>query len=42
MKPKDIIPVSQNMNIISGEGINILEAVFLRVAGTGNSGTNRH
>ena len=28
MKPKDIIPVSQNMNSISGEGIQILGAAF--------------
>ena len=38
MKPKDIIPFSQNMNTISGEGIKILGAVFLRVAGTDESG----
>ena len=38
MKAKDIIPVSQNMNTISKEGIKILGAVFLRVAGTDDSG----
>ena len=38
MKLKAIIPVSQNMNTISGEGIRILGAVLLRVAGTDKSG----
>ena len=33
----DIIPVSQNMNTISGEGMNILGVVSLRVAGANKS-----
>ena len=37
MKPMDIIPVSQNMNTISGEGMNILGVVSLRVAGANKS-----
>ena len=36
IKPEDIIPVSQNS--ISGEGIKILGAVFLRVSGYEKSG----
>ena len=38
LKPKHIIPVSQNMNSISGEGIEILGAVFLRVSGIDGNG----
>ena len=32
LKPKHIIPMSKNINTISGEGIEILGAVFLRVS----------
>ena len=38
MKPKDIIQVSQNMKTISRDGIKILGAIFLRVAGTDDFG----
>ena len=38
IKPKYMLPVSQGMNTISGEGIKIIGAVFLRLVGTDPNG----